>query len=128
MLLRIKRKFVRGKYKYILQLVLEGVPPIKISKTTGEIKNNIGYGKVGIDIGTQTIAYAGDYDIKLLELAPRIQNIENEKRRIQRYMDRSKKATNPDNFDEDGTIKRGIKLQWNYSERYIEAKNKLKDI
>jgi len=125
---RIKRKFVRGKYKYILQLVLEGIPPIKINKTTGEIKNDIGYGKVGIDIGTQTIAYVSNYDIKLLELAPRVQNIENEKRRIQRYMDRSNRISNPDNFNEDGTIKRGIKLEWNYSKGYLKSRNILKDI
>ena len=125
---RIKRKFIRGKYKYILQLVLEGIPPIKINKTTGEIKNDIGYGTCGIDIGTQTIAYTSDYDIKLLELAPRVQNIENEKRKIQRYMDRSKRVNNPNNFNVDGTIKRGIKLEWNYSKKYISAKNILKDL
>lgn len=125
---RIKRKFVRGKYKYTLQLVLNGVPPIKINKETGEIKNDIGFGNCGIDIGTQTIAYVGDFDIKLLELAPRVQNIENIKRRIQRYMDRSKRTINPQNFNENGTIKCGVKLEWKYSKKYIEAKNKLKDL
>jgi hypothetical protein len=125
---RIKRKFVRGKYKYILQLVLEGIPPIKINKSTGEIKNDIGNGKIGIDIGTRTIAYVSDYDIKLLELAPRVQNIENKKRRIQRYMDRSKRNMNSNNFKENGTIRKGIKLNWNYSKKYIKAKNILKDL
>lgn len=33
---RIKRKFVRGKYRYILQLVLEGVPPVKLNKKQGK--------------------------------------------------------------------------------------------
>jgi hypothetical protein len=125
---RIKRKFVRGKYKYILQLVLEGIPPIKINKNTGEIKNDIGNGKIGIDIGTQTIAYVSDYNTKLLELAPRVQNIEDEKRRIQRYMDRSKRSVNPNNFKEDGTIKKDIKLKWNFSNKYMKAKNILKDL
>lgn len=124
---RIVRKFIRGKYKYILQLVLEGFPPIKINKQ-GEVKNDIGIGNCGIDIGTQTVAYVNDYDVKLLELAPHVQNIENEKRRLQRYMDRSKKATNPNNFNENGTIKKGVKLEWNYSNKYIKAKNKLKDL
>lgn len=124
---RIVRKFIRGRYKYSLQLVLEGIPPIKIS-TTGEIKNDIGYGDVGIDIGTQTIAYVSNYDCKLYELAPNVQNIENEKRKLLRFMDRSKRATNKDNFNSDGTIKRGIKLEWNYSNKYIKAKNKLKDL
>ncbi|MBO0564912.1 transposase [Clostridium botulinum] len=124
---RIKKKFVRRKYKYILQLILEGIPPIKINKQ-GEVKNDIGLGVCGIDIGTKTVAYTSDYDCKLLELAPRVQNIENEKRKILRYMDRSKRATNSNNFNEDGTVKRGIKLEWNYSNKYIKAKNKLKDL
>ena len=64
----------------------------------------------------------------MLELAPRVQNIENEKRKILRYMDRSKRAINSNNFNENGTIKRGIKLEWNYSNKYIRAKNKLKDL
>jgi hypothetical protein len=124
---RIKRIFVKNKYKYILQLVLEGVPPIKINKATGEIKNSIGVGTAGIDIGTQTIAYVNDYDVKLLELAPRVQNIENVKRRTQRYMDRSKRANDPQNFNKDGTVKKG-KLTWHYSKHYIKAKNRLKDL
>lgn len=125
---RIKRKFVRGTYKYILQLILEGIPPIKFNKSTSKIKNDIGQGNVGIDIGTKTIAYVSDYNVKLLELAPRVQNIENQKRRIQRYMDRSKRSMNLNNFKEDGTIKKGIKLKWNFSNKYTKAKNKLKDL
>lgn len=124
---RITRKFIKNKYKYTLQLVLEGIPPLKINKD-GEIKNDIGYGTVGIDIGTQTIAYVSNYDSKIYELAPHVQNIENEKRKIQRYMDRSKRKTNPNNFNENGTIKNGIKLEWNYSNKYIKAKNELKDL
>jgi len=128
---RIKRKFVRGKYKYILQIVLDGPIPVKVNKATGEVKNAIGMGTCGVDIGTQTIAFSSDYDVKLLELAPRVQNIEKEKRKIQRYMDRSKRVSNQYNFNDDGTIKKGIKgtrLEWNYSEKYIKAKNILKDL
>ena len=125
---RIVRKFIRGKYKYTLQIILDGIPPIKINKNTGEIKNDIGIGTCGIDIGTQTIAYSSDYNCKLYELAPRVKNIENEKRKLLRYMDRSKRLTNPNNFNDNGTIKRGIKLEWNYSNKYIKAKNKLKDL
>ena len=75
------------------------------------------------------------FEVKLLELAPRVQNIENVKRRIQRYMNRSKRATNPQNFNENGTIKKGNivngkkeKLVWNFSKKYIKAKNELRDI
>ncbi|MBZ9686738.1 transposase [Clostridium estertheticum] len=125
---RVKRKFVRGKYKYILQIVLDGVVPVKLNKETGEIKNYIGSGNCGIDIGTQTVAYVSNYHVKLYELAPRVQNIENKKRRIQRFLDRSKRSTNPNNFNEDGMIKKGAKLEWKYSKKYVKAKYRLKDI
>ena len=78
------------------------------SNGTG-IRYDIGLGDCGIDIGTQTIDYTCESDVKLYELAPHVQNIENEKRRIQRYMDRSKKKTNPNNLDENCTIKKRAK-------------------
>lgn len=117
---RIVRKFVRGKYKYSMQLILDGKPPRK--------NRSMGKGRLGIDIGTQTIGYVSDKDAKLLELAPSVVNIEKEKRRVQRYMDRSKRATNPNNFNEDGTIKRGIKLKWNFSNKYKKARSKLREL
>lgn len=123
---RIKRRFIKGKYKYYLQIVFKGVPPIKINKD-GEVKRHIGNGTVGLDIGTQTIAIVSNVDVKLLELADRVNNIEKEKRRILRYMDRSRRANNPDNFNEDGTIKKG-KLKWVKSNRYIKAQNKLREL
>lgn len=123
---RIKRRFIKGKYKYYLQIVFKGVPPMKINKD-GEVKRRIGNGTVGLDIGTQTIAIVSNVDVKLLELADRVNNIEKEKRRILRYMDRSRRANNPDNFNEDGTIKKG-KLKWVKSNRYIKAQNKLREL
>lgn len=125
---RIVRKFICGKYKYYVQLVLDGVPPIKINKQTGEIKNSIGNGKVGIDIGTQTIAYSSQYEVKLLELAPEINNIEKEKRLLNRKLDRQRRANNPNKFNEDGTIKRGNRDKWIKSKRYVKTQNKLKEL
>lgn len=127
---RIIRKFVRGKYKFYVQIIFKGVPPTKIDRVTGEIKHPLGVGDVGLDIGTQTLAISSMTDVKLLELADRVQNIENEKRRLLRYMDRSKRANNPDNYNEDGTIKKrwDKKVLWNMSKRYIKAKNKLKEL
>jgi len=117
---RIKRKFVRGKYKYILQLILDGEKPLKHKYSTT--------GVVGIDIGTQTIAYTSNKKVKLLELAPNVKKIEQEKRLLLRYMDRSKRQNNPENFNENGTIKRGIKLKWIYSKKYKKAKGILKNL
>jgi hypothetical protein len=127
---RIMRKFIKGKYKYYVQLILQGTPPRKIDYETGEIKHTTGYGKIGIDIGTQTIAISSNTDVKLLELADRVNNIEKEKRRIQRYMDRSRRANNPDNFNDDGTIKKqgNKKVKWIKSKKYIKMQSKLREL
>lgn len=124
---RIVKKEIKGKVKYYVQLILEGIPPKKITKQ-GEIKGSIGEGDVGIDIGTKTIAFSSKYDVKLLELAPNINNIDREIKLLQRYMDRSKRAMNPNKYNENGTIKKGNKDKWIYSNKYLKAKSKRKEL
>ena len=127
---RIIRKFVRNKYKYYVQIVFKGTPPIKVDNETGEVKHYIGDGDVGIDIGTSTIAYSSATDVKILELANKVQNIENQKRRLLRKMDRSRRVTNPNNYNEDGTVQKqgNKKMVWNKSNHYIKYQNKLKEL
>lgn len=127
---RIIRKFVRNKYKYYVQIVFKGTPPLKVDNETGEVKHYIGVGDVGIDIGASTIAYSSSTDVKILELADKVQNIENEKRRLLRKMDRSLRATNTDNYNEDGTIKKqgNKKVTWNKSNHYLKYHNQLKEL
>jgi len=109
-----------SKEKYYIQLVLEGIPPKK-ERTT---KNQ----KVGLDIGTSTIAIVSNEKAKLLELAPKIDALENEKRILLRKLDRQRRSNNPDNFNKKGTIKKGIKLKWNNSNKYLKTKYELKEI
>lgn len=124
---RIVRKIIRGKYKFYVQLIIEGIPPIKINQN-GELNRNIGLGDVGIDIGTQTIAYSSKYEVKLLELCPEVEDIQKVKTKLQRKLDRQRRANNPNNYNSDGTIKRGIKLKWVISKKYIKTQNKLKEL
>lgn len=127
---RIIRKFVRNKYKFYVQVVFKGTPPTKFNKKTGEIKHSLGEGDVGLDIGTSTIAVSSNTDVKLLILADKVQNIEDEKRRLSRKMDRSRRATNPENYNEDGTIKKqgSKKVIWNKSNHYVKYQNQLKEL
>ena len=117
---RIIRKYVRNKYKFYVQVVFKGNPPVKVDTKTGEIKHCIGNGDVGLDIGTRTIAISSQSDVKILELADRVQNIENQKQKILRKMDRSRRAT----------IKKqgNKKVRWNKSNHYIKYQNELKEL
>lgn len=127
---RIIRKFVHSKNHYYVQVVFKGNPPIKVDIETGETKRIIGNGDVGIDIGISTIAISSKTDVKILELADKVQNIENKKRLLLRKMDRSKRSINPDNFNEDGTIKKqgNKKVIWNKSNHYKKYQNELKEL
>lgn len=127
---RIIRKFIRDRYKFYVQIVLKGNPPVKFDTETGEIKHPVGQGDVGIDIGTSTIAIAGETDVKLLELADMVQDIENQKQKLLRKMDRSRRVTNPDNYNKDGTIKKqgNKKVIWNKSNHYLRYQNELKEL
>lgn len=126
---RIVRKYVRNKYKFYVQIVFQGNPPIKTDKKTKERKHNIGCGDVGLDIGTSTLAIVSETKVKLLELADRVQSIEAQKQKLCRKMDRSRRAMNANNYNEDGTIKkdRNKKLEWKKSKHYKKYQNQLKE-
>lgn len=127
---RIIRKFVRNKYKFYVQVIFKGTPPTKFNKETEKIKHSLGDGDVGIDIGTSTIAISSKTDVKLLILADKVQNIENKKRHLLRKMDRSRRATNTENYNKNGTInKQGSKkIIWNKSNHYAKYQNQLKEL
>lgn len=122
---RILRTKGKTKDRWYAQLTLEGIPAIKYNKISGREVHPVGKGVVGIDIGPQTIAYSSEKETALLELANRVQNIEYKKRLIQRKMDRSRRAMNPDNYAPNGTIKRGVKLTHNQSKHYQKLRKEL---
>ena len=124
----IVRKWVKTKYHYYIQITFKGVLPSKIDKYTGKVKHTIGEGDVGIDIGISTVAVVGENKVIFEELASRVKNIESEKARLLRKMDRSRRATNPDNYNEDGTIKRGVKLHWVNSNNYLKLAGRLREL
>lgn len=135
---RIIRKWVSTKWKYYAQIVLEGYPPIKCDNN-GVAKHPVKQGRVGIDIGTQTIAFSGKdvCDLRVLAPAARAQakSLVNEIAATLRAMDRSRSATNPKYYNPDGTIKR-LKRQhgqkqrreWKYSKRYYRLRAKLRNL
>lgn len=122
---RIVRKPGKHKPRWYVQLMLEGKPAIKRKKGTDEPLHPIGNGVVGIDIGPQTIAYVAEGEVSLQELAAKTNSIERQRRILQRKLDRSRRATNPENYAEDGTIKRGIKLTRNKSRHYLRTQHEL---
>ncbi|CAM4182549.1 RNA-guided endonuclease TnpB family protein [Bacillus manliponensis] len=119
---RIVKREVRGKVRYFAQLIQEGYPPIKRNRKIADDETK----RVGLDIGSSTIAICSENKVELCELAPECHVDEAELRRIQRKMERSKRATNPNHFNENGTVKKGEKT-WNFSNRYKKLLKKRKE-
>ena len=101
--------------RYYVQLVLEGHAFIKPKH------EEVGKDTIGLDIGPQTLAIVpreGKADLVTFceELAPDARK----KRRLQRKMDRQRHANNPENYDEQGRVKKHGKtrLRWKESKRY----------
>ena len=118
--LTVVRRLVRGQYKYYVQLSIEGEKPQK--------GRTLGKGNVGIDIGPTTIAVSGENIASIDKLASKCDNIQEEITRLARKIDRSRRANNPENFNEDGTIKRGVRLVWNDSKRYKDLRKEMAEL
>ena len=118
-------KMIRGKYRLYLHLTIEGKAMPKYDKH-GNPRHIYGKGTIGADIGTQTVAYTSDTEVGLKNLSERgnsIQTSERKERLLYRAMDRSRRATNPQNYNDDGTMKKGRKI-WKYSNHYKQLKAK----
>lgn len=118
-------KMIRGKYRIYLHLTVEGKAKLKYDKH-GNPRHKYGKGMIGADIGTQTVAYTSDAEVGLKNLSERgnsIQTSERKERLLYRAMDRSRRETNPQNYNNDGTIKNGRKI-WKYSNHYKKLKEK----
>ena len=117
---KVVRRLVRSQYKYYVQLTIEGEKPQK--------GRTLGKGNVGIDLGPTTVAVSGENVVSIDKLASKCDNIQEEITRLSRKIDRSRRANNPQNFNDDGTIKRGIKLVWSDSKRYKELRRELAEL
>lgn len=116
---RIVRKFQYGRWHYYVQMIFDGTPPQKHVSTLQS--------SVGIDIGTSTVATSSYYQTELRELATNVSRETDHLRRLQRKLDRQRRANNPQNYNDNGTIKPGRK-HWNDSKEYLKTKQKISEI
>jgi len=107
-------------FRYAVQLVLEGVPHHKP-------KHPVGSDIIGADLGPSTIALfprEGEASLSVFceELAPN----EQATRRLQRKMDRQRRAANPENYDAKGRIRSAgkKKLHWKSSRSYEKTRRR----
>jgi len=120
-----------GKTRFFVQLALEGNPLIKE-------KNKPADNIVGLDIGPSTIAHVSDDSAIIERFCDELKDKQKEIRRLQRKLDRQRsersgeakrlfRANNPQNYNPDGTIKKGKKT-WRESTRYKKTRRKLAEL
>lgn len=123
----VKREKIKGKWKYYIQITLKGHVPDKFDKQTGELKRQLGKGNVGLYFTSTSLTVSAEDGVKTYPLE--IKNHEDIKSELLQKMDVSRRATNPDNYNEDGTSKERDEIKgWHFSKAYKKYRNELYEI
>ena len=107
--------------RYSVQLALEGTPYQKP-------KNRPGTEVIGLDVGPSTLAVVPQHGkARLLLLCEELKPDARKKRRLERHLDRQRRASNPENYDERGRVKKhGTgRLGWKHSRGYQATRRRL---
>lgn len=124
-------EIIRGKLRVFIHITIEGRALSK-KKKDGSPRHQFGKGAIGVDIGTQSIAVVSDNGLILDNLAERnnksTKSSERNERLLNRKLDRSRRATNPELFNENGTVKKGSKGKFKKSKTYLKNEAKAKEI
>lgn len=114
----IRRLMFPDGWHYYLVLYIKGIPPQK---------HSVGTGHAGIDPGTSTMAATTGHGCVLRELAPRAKEYAPRLKKLQKAMDRSRRDSNPGNYNPDGTVKRGAR-HWRKSRRYRQLERQIRSV
>lgn len=117
---RVVWRNIKGRRRWFVQLIQEGQAPQRYKILSSGVP-------VGLDIGPSTIAIVSEDAAGLERLAPSAVQPWTLIKNIQRKMSRSLIANNPDNYNDNGTSKKGAR-RWIKSSRYLILENKLKEL
>jgi putative transposase len=130
---RLLKKDLNGKQRWFVQLICEGLPYQKPA-------NFVTAGLVGLDLNVSNVAYVAEHHAGLLPFSEKVPTFERAIKAIQSQMQRSQRASNPDNYESDfegrkgrrtvtkkGKVKQG-KRKWNKSKRYLKLAAKKREL
>ncbi len=107
---RLVRRKINSKNMFYVQLILDGIP-------YQDPEKKIGTEEIGLDVGPSTIAIVGDTKAELNQFCSELIPKQKEKKKLQRKLDRQRRASNPQNYNDNGTVKKGVK-KWKKSNHY----------
>jgi len=108
-------------YRYYIHLILEGTPYQKLKKKPG-------HDVIGLDLGPSTVAIVPrEGEARLVPLCEELRPDARKKRRLERKLDRQRRANNPQNYDEKRRVKKHGKhrLTWRNSKGYLATRRRL---
>jgi len=119
---RIVRRKLNGRNLFYAQLVCQGIPYRKS-------KHKLGQGTVGLDIGPSTVAVVSETAATLEQFCDKLKSRQKDIRRLQRQLDRQRRASNPDHFNSNGTVKTGKDQEaWHHSRRSLDTHQQLAEL
>ncbi len=116
---RIVRRTLNGRHRFFVQLVCAGEPYQKPQNVVGE-------GVIGLDPGPRMFGLAGADWGAQIDLTTPMRQSRTQQRRIQRQIDRQRRANNPTNYLPDGRVRPGRK-QWVISRNQRDNERRLKE-
>lgn len=117
---RLVRRTLHGRHRFYAQLICAGTPYRKP-------EHQVGQGVVGLDIGPSTLAVVSAEAATLERFGDGLRPRRKQIRKLQRKLDRSRRATNPEHFNPDGTAKRGPH-RWHCSRRHRHTRKQLAEL
>ncbi|MDJ0746255.1 MAG: transposase [Xenococcaceae cyanobacterium MO_167.B27] len=131
--IRILWREIKGKRRWYVQLINEGLPYQKP-------QNYVSEGLIGLDLNVSNIAFVADKKAGLLPFAENVPTYQKEIIRLQRKMERSRRSNNLDNYHPNMTAKKGRKTvikkgklikgkrAWNNSKTYYQIAAKKREL
>jgi Helix-turn-helix domain len=105
-------------FRYFAQLVVEGLSYQKP-------RHAVGMGTLGLDLGPSTITIVPQQgEARLLSFCAELTPNQQKKRRLQRKLERQRRANNPQNYDQQRRVRKG-RLAWKESQGYKTTRRKL---
>lgn len=112
-----------GTRRWFVQLVQEGVAPLRAT-VLARLAEAGSCG--GLDMGPSRIAWATEKEAGEFRFCAEVDRPHQEIRRLQRHLDRQRRANNPQNFDEKGRVRPG-KKRWSVSNRQRKTETQLRE-
>ncbi len=133
---RICHKVIKGKDKFFVQLTIAKPPAIKYFED-GALRHPVGTGKVGVAVWRDELYAVSGNKVYRASLVPCDETEFLEKRTVlTRCLENLRRASNQQNYDSEGKIKKGIigadgrrkRLKWHFSNNYYKVKTELQEL